>query len=173
MKKFTLIILLTFFLKSILFAESAPVKGSIKGNVKDGQKGTPVEYASVALFNTTDSTLIAGCITDENGNFRFSHIEKGSYRIEIRFMGYEPLITKDFLIEKETDTGTLQLNPDIKSLEGVEITAERNQIEYKIDKQIINASSQVAAANGSAIDLLKHSPSKTYRKYWLVKKNRN
>ena len=75
-------------------------------------------------------------------------------------MGYEPLITNNFLLEKETDAGTLQLNPDIKSLEGVEITAERTQIEYKIDKQIINASSQVAAANGSAIDLLKQSPSK-------------
>jgi len=141
--------------------ETGPEKTGLTGRVSDRMSKKPIEYATVALFRESDSTLIAGCITDENGLFSLSKVEEGNYRLEIRFIGYKTLSLDNIHIKKSLHTGELLLEPDVSNLEGVEITAERSPVEYKIDKQVINASSNITAMNGSAIDVLKQSPSIT------------
>lgn len=141
--------------------ESGPDKSGLTGKVADRLSKKPIEYATVALFRESDSSLVAGCITDKDGLFSLSKVEEGNYRLEIRFVGYKTLSLGNIKVKKSLHTGELLLEPDVSDLEGVEITAERSPVEYKIDKQVINASSNVTAMNGSAIDVLKQSPSIT------------
>ena len=54
-------------LSSVIFAQD------IEGNVKD-DKGTPVFYATVALYNAPDSTFHKAEFTDETGNFKFKNL---------------------------------------------------------------------------------------------------
>ncbi|MDD3876274.1 MAG: TonB-dependent receptor, partial [Bacteroidales bacterium] len=158
-KIFFLLLLMMAINKIFAETETESDKADITGKVSDAQTKLPVEYASVALYNIPDSSLVAGCITDENGIFRMARISEGIYKIEIRFLGYETLVINNLHVGKGSQTGELFLVPDLQALQGVEITAERSTVEYKIDKQIINASSGINASNGSAIDVLKQSPS--------------
>ena len=63
-------------------------------------------------------------------------------------------------VYQQVDTVGKNRNQDIYDvIEGVTVTADRNQIIYKIDRQTINASSAVSAAGGTAIDILALMPS--------------
>lgn len=55
--------------------------------------------------------------------------------------------------------GKIYLHHAAKALQGVDITAEKNRVEYKIDKKIINVSKDLNAAGGSAVDVLRNTPS--------------
>jgi hypothetical protein len=54
---------LFFFAATHSFAQNT----TIKGKITDAKGKLPVEYASVALFKTSDSTLITGNVTNANG----------------------------------------------------------------------------------------------------------
>ncbi len=154
---FLILLLLTLF----TYAETNPDshKFEIMGKVVDKQTGKAIEYATVALYKIEDTELTAGSITDINGSFKLNKLEDGIYKIEIRFIGYKNYEAEISIDKNHYDIGVVQLEQDLSLLGAVEITAEKPNIEYKIDKQVLNASSGINAANGSAIDVLKQSPS--------------
>ena len=73
MKKITsLFLLLTFLVLSYNFFATEvemSLEPEIKGKVIDIETDGPLEYATVSLFNSQDSTLVTGVITDMNGDF--------------------------------------------------------------------------------------------------------
>lgn len=72
-------------LKSILYILIASVQFSfaqqatIRGTIKDQQSNEPVAYASIALLNAKDSSVVAGVISGENGTFELRQVEPGRY----------------------------------------------------------------------------------------------
>jgi len=58
-----LVLLGLLLLSSTIFAQ----KSILSGVVVDGETGDPVEFASIGVFNPTDSTLIKVGITDALG----------------------------------------------------------------------------------------------------------
>ena len=76
MKTF-LLILLT--ISTVTFAQ----KGIIKGRAVDGNTQKPVEFASVALLSSADSSIVKGAITDTLGIFTLSNLPEGSYIITV------------------------------------------------------------------------------------------
>ena len=62
--------------------------GSIVGTVLDSKTSEPVEYANIAIYSKSDSTLITGGITDENGKFNIETLKPGQYYVTIKFIGY-------------------------------------------------------------------------------------
>ena len=73
MKKITsLFIFLTLLILSYNVAASgvdSHAEPEIKGKVIDAETDGPLEYATVSLFNSQDSTLVTGVITDAKGAF--------------------------------------------------------------------------------------------------------
>jgi hypothetical protein len=68
LKNCRLIVFLILFIQII-----SAQKASIKGTIFDHQNTQPIEYASVALLNSVDNYVIAGEVSNKNGNrlFRF------------------------------------------------------------------------------------------------------
>ena len=62
---------------------------SINGKLVD-EKNQPLAYANVVL-QQADSTFIDGKTSDEKGDFRFSKVNAGDYRLAISSMGYKTL----------------------------------------------------------------------------------
>src|SRR5512133_1508892 len=62
--------------------------GSITGVVVNDSSSAPVSYASVALMNASDSSLLTGIITDNDGRFQFSNLPYGKYTVKATFVGY-------------------------------------------------------------------------------------
>lgn len=157
--------LISFFLISgSLSAQFAPGKGQgiISGNVFDQASKQPMEYANIVLFRKADSTVITGTITNEKGNFKLSNIPSGSYYLVANFIGYNKTIQNNIEIndnKTQINLDTVLLKPLSYSVQEVNIVSEKAQVEYKIDKKVINVSQQLNSVGGTALDVLQNTPS--------------
>lgn len=157
--------LITFFLSFVnTYAEttSPPPSRTVLGRVYDQKTNQPVEYATVALYKMPEKKLITGGITNQRGGFSLKDIKDGSYIIEIKFIGYNKFTSKNFSISKQHSLikiGKVTLAPLSEILNEVQVTASDKNIEYKIDKKVVNVSKQLTSSSGSAVDVLENIPS--------------
>lgn len=162
MKKIRLMIIMCLLIFTGLIVNAADlIIGTVKGIVLDETK-KPMEYASVAIYNLKDSTLVTGGLTNKDGKFEIKGVNKGDYYIIANFVGYKKYIISNIKIEKANqiqDLGTFVLNILSNELQCVEVVADRQRIEYKIDKKIINVSQDINAVGGTAVDVLENTPS--------------
>lgn len=143
-------------------SNAAPLaEAEISGTLMDETSQKPVEYASIILFNMTDSSLAGGCISDSLGKFRIKELKKGNYKVVISYVGYGKTEIKDIVISsarQHIDLGIIKISPNSLMLAKANVVAERNVMEFHADKQVINSSAVQSAANGTVLDLLKNSP---------------
>ncbi len=144
-----------------------PTNGVISGKVVD-DKGNPVEYATISLFSMRDSSLLTGGITDKDGAFKLSELRLGVYRLDIKFLGFEHKEIKPiYLFPKgrgkgegvEQDFGEIKLENSAVALEDVNVIADKSNVQYQIDKKIVNVSQDINSASGSAVEVLQNVPS--------------
>lgn len=138
--------------------------GKIKGRVYDKQSNQPIEYATITIYNSTDSTLITGTITDDKGEFEIEKLDPGSYYATINFLGYKELIQSDLVLNKKTKSlnlGDIALEPDNQTLDEVVVVAEQNSVEYQIDKKVVTVGQQMASTAMTAVEVLENVPSIT------------
>lgn len=174
MKFIQIYILLSIFLifSPTSLAQTAPkeipgldesLKGAtFRGVVMDDQYKLPVKFANIGLFNLKDSSVVSGTVCDENGYFEIINLPFGDYYAIIDFIGYERYFVNDIQLSpkmKLQDLGTVYLRHLAVNVEEVEIVGERNYVEYKIDKKVINISKNINASGGSLVDALENAPS--------------
>jgi outer membrane cobalamin receptor len=138
--------------------------GSIRGSIVDSTLLVPLEYANVILFEQSSQSQIDGTISRKDGQFLLTGIRPGIYSLEAKFMGYHASRVEDIEItfqEVDIDIGTIALRPAVLEMEAVEVSAERPDLIFKIDKKVINVGKQITAASGTAVDVLENVPSVT------------
>ncbi len=138
--------------------------GSITGIIVDDSTTVPVSYASVALLNAADSSLLNGMITNDQGKFQFTDLPYGKYNLKVTFVGYKPVFIKDLEVSKQNKTIDLQnlkIREDYKKLEEAVIVGQRLKGEEKIDRTVFTINDDVRKASTTALDALKHIPSVT------------
>ena len=121
------------------------------GKVVDEQ-AVPVGYATVALYHKTDSSVIQGGITGEDGRFSLKAADSGTYMVQISFIGFQTRT----LESAPCDLGTIVLKPDVLELGDVIVTGYRPK--YKaiaggISTQVEN---NVLGKAGTAKDVIGH-----------------
>ena len=137
-------------------------QGTVKGRVVDARTGENIEYANVALLKAKDSTLVNGTVSEGNGSFAVT-APYGRYLLRVTFMGYEtyfhsqPVTLGDN--RKEVNVGKVQMKAHAKTMEAVEISAERSMVEYQLDKRVINVDKNLVTGGGTATDVLEQVPS--------------
>ncbi|MBQ4548280.1 MAG: TonB-dependent receptor [Bacteroidales bacterium] len=161
MKKITsLFILLTLLISSYTINATeieAPAEPEIKGKVIDMETDGPLEYATVSLFNSQDSTLVTGVITDSKGNFSLK-AKPGKYYVVLQFIGYESK-TININLKNNVSLGDIVLRPDSALLEEVEVVAEKSTMTMTLDKRVFNVGKDVSSTAGNAIEVLDNIPS--------------
>lgn len=136
----------------------------LTGNVKDKQTGQALAYCSVALFRSQDSTLATGVLTNENGGFKFENIVAQQYYIQTQFIGYSKLVLSLPVLSTEQtqiDLPAIVMEPDVRALKELNVAGERQTLENKIDRQVYRADKFLGSQGGTAIDVLKNTPSVT------------
>ncbi len=136
--------------------------GTIKGEIIEESTGNAMEYANVAVYNVTDSSLVTGGITNEKGEFEIKGMQMGEYYLEAQFIGFEKSKVDDIILDKETpsfNSGKIKLSPSAVALESVNVVADKAAVEYKLDKKVVNVSQVYSAAGGSAANVLENTPS--------------
>ncbi len=138
--------------------------GVITGKVKENSSNAPLEYANVAIYNSSDSTLVMGAVASVDGSFKMEGIPNGDYYLAIYFIGYNKKKIEGVQITKEAkkvDLGEIALEAAVSNLNEVNVSTEKSAVELRIDKKVINVDANIAATGGTAVDALKGVPSVT------------
>ncbi len=140
---------------SALFAQNT---ASVSGRVTDASTGDPIDFADVVITDDDNNTVASGTVS--GGRFAIDRIREGEYTLSILLVGYQPYDRKiDFRKGENTELGNIRLSMIETGLKEVTVTGHRSKIVYKLDRQRINASSVLSAAGGTAVDVLKSTPS--------------
>jgi outer membrane receptor protein involved in Fe transport len=100
-----------------------------------------------------------GITTDEAGNFAFK-ANASRIDIEFSFIGFETQKLKSLKANTNVlDIGVVSLSSDSKTLDLVEVRAERSQTEFKLDKRVFNVGQDLSSTGTSALELLNNVPS--------------
>jgi len=139
-----------------------PKNGKIKGKIIDAETKELMEYANVAVYTKSDSKLVTGGITDAKGEFEISGLNHGEFYLQANFIGFGTSKVENLKIGQGSltiDVGTIALTVDRTRVAEVEVIAEQNRVEYKIDKKVINVTNDINASGGSAVTVLENTPS--------------
>ncbi|KQR72172.1 outer membrane beta-barrel family protein [Pedobacter sp. Leaf176] len=162
---FTCFLLFSF---SLIYAQKT---GSVSGRILQKKDKTPIDYASVAIKNLKDSSVVGATTTVADGKFIFKNLQPGSYRLYAAFIGLKNA-NKDFVIttdKADLNLGDIYLEGGIIDLQTVEIKAEIPPIVVKKDTLEFNASSFKTVENAVVEDLLKKLPGVEVDKAGAVK----
>ena len=147
----------------LCFAANAQ-RGKITGKIIDKQSSKGVEYASVTLLKSSDSSMVSGVgtMSEGNGSFELS-APYGSYLVRVTFMGYATYIhPQQVTLSAQHPTvnmGKLTIAPSSAVLDAVVVTAQRTMVEYQLDKRVVNVDKNIVASGGTATDVLQNVPS--------------
>lgn len=159
MKKcFYLIVALLCFSLSV---SAAPIS-RIKGKIVDAGTNQPLDFADVLLFKKGDSNPVFHALPDRDGSFGIADVKNGEYSLMIRLVGYDLFTRPDIVLASSSatvDLGTIAMKPLEVGLAEVEVVAQKKQVIYKLDKKVIEASSNMLASGGTAVDILENTPS--------------
>jgi len=136
--------------------------GVITGELHDSNTNNDVEYGSVVLFRSADSSLVTGALTDSKGKFLIDKIKPGKYYLRVQFIGYENKIIPDMNISAQNadiKLGDISIQPSSSSLSGVEITSQRALISNNLDKKVITVDKNMAIGGGTGVDVMENVPS--------------
>ena len=132
---------------------------TLTGTLIDGNSNNALQYATVKLLNPSDSSMVAGSVTDELGAFTIN-APAGSYLFEGSYIGYTSRTTPVELTDN-VDLGEVSLLQDQTQLEEVEITAQKSQTTFELDKKVFNVGQDITSVGTDAIDVLSNVPSVT------------
>ena len=143
----------------VIWAQQADYR--VKGSLKDAESGQIIDFADVLLFKSGDTKHPFQTYPNDKGQFVFDEVANGTYTLMVRLLGYDIFTSKqlDLTNNSQVDLGNVMLKSLEVGLAEVEVVAEKRQIIYKLDKRVVEASSNVMGSSGSAVDILENTPS--------------
>ncbi len=133
----------------------------VKGKVIEAESSTPMSYANVAIFAAADSTVAGGIMTADNGSFEIKNLLPGKYYLSVNFIGYaKKTIPLQIAASKTiTDLGVIKMQSTDQKINEVEVVAEKQRVEFKIDRRVVNVSQNIVSTGGTAVEVLENTPS--------------
>lgn len=131
---------------------SFSIKAQLKGTLINEDR-QPVEFANIALYSLPDSVMIAGTVSDENGNFALNYKNIDSAFLEVSFIGYETQVVPakaEQIIVMKAESFTLN---------EVVVKGDLPKIRLRNDALVTTVQNSVLSKAGTANDVLKRLPS--------------
>lgn len=160
MRKFSLInlLIISFLLMSPqLYAQLATAKLTLV--VIDSLTNVPLEYATVEIRNKGESESFRYTLSNGKGKVDFPGIKKGSYEIEVSYVGYQSKI-KNYELESlptsVIDLGIISMVESVMKISDVKV--EIDAVTMKDDSILYNASAYDQLPSDYLEDLLKKMP---------------
>ncbi|MEO0471651.1 MAG: TonB-dependent receptor [Bacteroidota bacterium] len=157
----------TFFLFSfslgLIWGQNAPGKTQISGTVLDGSNQNPLEYAAIRIAKLSDSSVVAGGVTDSKGTFQIA-VSAGSYLVEVSYLSYEKKQISPVEVSRSrphAKLGNIQVTESAVTLDAVEMTAQRSQLSMDLDKRVYTVDADIANTGSNASEILENVPSVT------------
>ncbi|MFD0751257.1 outer membrane beta-barrel protein [Mucilaginibacter calamicampi] len=137
----------------------APV-GKITGLVRE-VGGEPAIAATVRLRQLPDTSKITTTQTDITGRFTFNDLKPGDFNVEVSAVGFKGHRSGPIRVSNgpaAADLPVIILQKDALSLNQVEIAAQRDVIEQKVDRTVVNLGASISSTGASALEVLERMP---------------
>lgn len=141
---------------AMLLVSSISMAQSITGKVVDEEK-KPLEFASIAVLNAADSTLVSYASTDIKGNFKVVDVSDGKRIFQINLIGYKVYQKSIDFAGKSLNFNTIVLKEKTNTLDEINITAVI-PITIKKDTMAFNTKAFKVRVDDNVEDLLKKLP---------------
>lgn len=142
-------------------AETETESGIILGRIIDKNSEEPLPFATVALYQQNDSSMVTGVITDAEGAYKIMNVPFGKYQLKLSYLGYKPKAIDEVDVSrnnKKLDLGPVYLDEDLKEIDEVVLKTERLKGTEKIDRTEYTINDDVRNTSSSGLDMLKHIP---------------
>lgn len=145
---------------ALLLASLTASAQNISGLVLANKDKSPVPYASVALLQLPDSSIITGVITLGGGEFTFENIKPGKYFVKVGYLGYAPNGRSVELTSQKPKVvlDTIFLNESTQSIDEVTVTGERLKGQELVDRTVYSIPASVAQSSSNGYEILKKIP---------------
>jgi len=153
---------LLLFFNQTIHAEPSNLQ-KLKGRIIDGANNAPLPYSTIVLY-TLDSVYIAGTITNDQGNFEFGNLKLGTYKVLIKYVGYQTKTLSGISLSDDQtnlDLGDISISSSASAIGEVTVTQRKVQVENHPDMKIINIPAGGIAHGGVIADALIQVPSVT------------
>lgn len=140
--------------------DQRPTGPSIVGRIVDTDEQA-IPFATIAVYNAADSSLLDGVTSNENGFF-FAQVKPGDYYITITFLSYQKQTIGNITVTNEPyRVGKITLTANSQALDEVVIEGQRAEMELKLDKRVFNVGKDPNNLGLNASELLDNLPSVT------------
>jgi iron complex outermembrane receptor protein len=121
--------------------------------------GQPAPYTSVSLLKDADSSIIRTTTANDSGQYQFTQIPEGHYRIKATAAGYTATFSPILIANDRSQTiPTLLLPPMETQLHTIEVSASKPPVEHTPGKTIVNVAGSILPTGNSALDILRRTP---------------
>ena len=121
-------------------------------------KNQPIEYANVAFYLSSDTTLAYGGITDANGSFRLEEIKPQNYILKVSYIGYANY-ERNFTPQEGLNTlEPIILSDSDLSLDEITVVGHRPLVSMKDGILTTRVENSLLSSLGTAEDVLQHIP---------------
>jgi outer membrane receptor protein involved in Fe transport len=154
----SLLVALTALISCSINAQNT---GTITGVVVERSSLLPLGFAVAGVMDLADSSFVVTGETRSDGSFRFEGVKEGTFKLKISYIGFRDKYYGPFSIGASTrriNTDTIKIEPG-ELLSEVEVVAERDFYETRLDRKIYNVSADLQGTTGSASDVLQNVPS--------------
>ncbi|GJM33267.1 MAG: hypothetical protein DHS20C18_22680 [Saprospiraceae bacterium] len=143
---------------SLLVTTTLLAQSTIQGTVKD-MDNQGVFFATVALYRTSDSTIVKANTSEEDGSFVLSGIMDGAYFLKVNMLGYADSEGKPLTFPTDHNKSVeVTLEEAITTLDEVVVKSRLPTIQQKSDRLIVNIENSLIGSSGSLLDALKNVP---------------
>ena len=132
------------------------VRYVVTGKVLDDTDGSAITGADI-LVTDLDDKVVANSTSDTLGVFSVDRIPSGDVLVLVKMMGYDSFVSDKITFgpgsPEKFDLGVIRLPRSAEGLREVTVVGEKNRIVYKLDRQLISASSSVTSAGLTAFSV--------------------
>ena len=127
---------------------------SISGVVSD-KNFNPISYANVVVFKASDSSLLTGTISDEDGIYNIDNLPSDDYIVTISFLGFKT--QSESISLKDSTVLDITLFEEKEVLGEVELLVKKPTLKKETDRLIFNVEN-TTLTEGSIWEVIKNTP---------------
>lgn len=132
----------------------------VSGSLGDAESRSAIEYATVVLYCSTDSTYVSGGLSDSTGYFRIA-APCGDYFLGINHINYERYYQKTGYIKSDTTMNLISISPNTLTIGTVVVVGSGPSVRITNNKSIYKVSDIPSSNSGMLNDIFKSIPAIT------------
>lgn len=136
MKKIILLHIIICITFSI-YGQVAPLQ-TVRGRITDKNTQLPLPGCNVIIINTNPQI---GCVTNENGEFRFENIPVGRIGLQASYLGYHAVVLNNLIVQSAKEL-IVNIEMDEKVITTEEIVVKANKDNGEVINKMVSVSAR-------------------------------